>query len=662
MKNIVNIILAIWILAVIPSISMAQSKLSVEAISPDITLTVRGPEKGIDAINPSKLKDIKNGIVLLSSEYGKVTGLKAKTATLIVVDDKLTVTQVINAAGANKTQPAFNQSANVAIPSKGFVILAVDDNYVAKGYRKFLAENFRQGDVIKLRKDGNISTLSELLATTKEQIQLDIDKILTVTHSDLKIGGKIGNYIASNKYEISVAGKEKQTVSSSFSFSQNLQKGVNYIDIELWSNGKKVNEQTIVAFLKTNNVEAKRKVLWVEQFPNAKVLTNYEAVDAMLAKAKEAGFNCVGFDVKGPEGFASYRKNPLSKTPYFTSTVNANKKIVDDGFDLLQAMVDGCRKYGLRIYTSFNFFTEGNLTAQDFAVLKQHPEWEEIVQRPEDKGALLKVSESKVGLEAKAGKRVALAFVNPSNKDVCDFQLLRVQEVLENYDIDGVVLDRTRYDNLYADFSDLTRDAFEKYLAQKGKKLTEFPKDAFLIDADGKLIEGKYYIDWITFRSGEIAKFATRVRETVDNFNKKTGKKKEMAAYVGSWYEIYYQNGVNWASRNFKYDARLNFPEARIYSPEYSETSYTHLIDFLMIGTYYKTPQEIAKYATLGNILTNGELPLIASISLPDLKDEFRASIFESAVDKSSGVMVFDLCYIESWTRFIEQMKNIKNK
>lgn len=32
-----------------------------------------------------------------------------------------------------------------------------------------------------------------------------------------------------------------------------------------------------------------------------------------------------------------------------------------------------------------------------------------------------------------------------------------------------------------------------------------------------------------------------------------------MAAYVGSWYEVYYQNGVNWASNQFKYDDRLSF-------------------------------------------------------------------------------------------------------
>ena len=50
-----------------------------------------------------------------------------------------------------------------------------------------------------------------------------------------------------------------------------------------------------------------------------------------------------------------------------------------------------------------------------------------------------------------------------------------LEEVLKNYDIDGIVLDRCRYDNLYADFSHVTRNAFEEYLEKEGKVLENFP-------------------------------------------------------------------------------------------------------------------------------------------------------------------------------------------
>jgi len=208
--------------------------------------------------------------------------------------------------------------------------------------------------------------------------------------------------------------------------------------------------------------------MWVEQFPNAKVLTNREAVTTMVNNVKKAGFTSIGLDVKGPEGYVSYRKNDLSKTPYLTATKNPNKQVKDDGFDLLEVVLQEAHKIGLKVYTSFNFFTEGNITVNDYAILHEHKDWEEIVQRPEDKGKLLKITESTRGKEAAKGKLLALAFVNPSNKEVQDFQLLRVEEVLKNYDIDGIVLDRCRYDNLYADFSHVTRNAFEEYLEKEG--------------------------------------------------------------------------------------------------------------------------------------------------------------------------------------------------
>lgn len=187
----------------------------------------------------------------------------------------------------------------------------------------------------------------------------------------------------------------------------------------------------------------------------------------MVNNIKKAGYTALGLDVKGPEGYVSYRKNDLSSSPYITASQNPKKKVTDTGFDLLQTVLEEAHKMGLKVYASFNFFTEGNITANDYAILNQHKDWEEIVQRPEDKGKLLRITESSRGKEAAEGKLVALAFVNPSNKKVQDFQLLRVEEVLKNYDVDGIVLDRCRYDNLYADFSHITRNAFEDYLREK---------------------------------------------------------------------------------------------------------------------------------------------------------------------------------------------------
>lgn len=619
-------------------LSAQTEKITIEAASDDPTLVVRGKEWPIENINgplvPGKLSLLTTMIHL------------NKPLTGVIIDTDLKVIKKIDKLSVDNTM--FKD---------GSFMLAIVANSDAKA-ENFLKMQFRIGDVVKLRKNGMIINLADLIPLSKTSLELESDEYITVSDPELNIKGSIKNYSSSNQYQLVISSK-KLKVDKDFSILQKLQPGVNYIDLELRENNKMVYSQTIKAFLKTREKSDERKILWIEQFPNAKKLTNNPAVDSVLMKAKLAGFNSVALDVKGPEGYASYRKNNLSQTPYFTNTTNPAKKVADDGFDLLQSMIEASRRHGLKIYASFNFFSEGNLTTQDFAVLRQHPDWEEIVQRPEDKGVLLKVSESKIGLEAKQGKRIALAFVNPSNKEVTDFQKLRLKEVLENYDIDGIVLDRTRYDNLYADFSEVSRSAFQEYLFSKSKKLEKFPDDAFLINQDGKMVEGRYFTEWITFRSGVINNFVKDVRSIVDDFNTSKNRKVELSAYVGSWYEVYYQNGVNWASPNFRYDNRLNFPETNIYTAEYSKTSYTDYLDFLMIGTYFKTDKEIKKYVTLGNILTNGELPLIASLSLPDLSNDLRPAVFKSALETSEGIMIFDLCYI-LWNEFSEQLKSLK--
>ena len=639
--------------------------ITVEAASPDPTLIVRGPELAIDYVNFAGLASVDNYIALLSSEFGGQVGIDKQNMVAVQVDANMKVLKVINRAVDKGQTPAFKESVNIAIPAKGFILLASDDSYATRGQKKFLAENFKEGDVIKLRIDNNVAALAEVVKRAgkdaAESVQLEGEKIYTTLNPKERLSGSIANFKKGAAYRIELVGKKttfsvKPDKNGHFSIELPLEKGVNYFDVNLAVAGKAQGSESVIVFLKNENKAKAEVVLWVEQFPNGKVLTNDKAVADMVAKAKEAGFTSFGLDVKGPEGYVSYRRNDLSHSPHYTATINPNKKVEDDGFDLLQSMIDNAHKAGMKVYASFNFFTEGNVTTSDYAVLKQHPEWEEIVQRPEDKGKLLKISETTVGEEAREGKRVVLGFVNPANRDVQDFQLLRAEEVIKNYDVDGIVMDRTRYDNLYADFSDVTKEAFAAYLAKEGKPLNRFPDDAFRIDETGTLHQGQYFVEWITFRSGLISGFADRLRQLVDRYKGSKDPDLKLAAYVGSWYEVYYQNGVNWASANFRYDDRLKFPESKIYTDKYYATSYLKNFDFLMIGTYYKTEKEVNKYITLGNILTNGEVPLLGSMSLPDLKTEEQAHVFGASVRNSAGLMIFDLCYV-NWFSFLEQMR-----
>ena len=668
-----NRLIIILSLLLVPVFISAQTVVTIEAASPDPTLTVRGLEKQIDLFNNSAWEKQEKGIVLLSTEYKKAIKSTQSTYTAVVINGDMKVIKVLNGVISKDAQPAFSAPLDITLGQAEFALIGYDTDYLKDGYRKFLAENFHVGDVVKLRIDGEVHSLDKVIAFSKgsipPQIELDNDFLFTVVGSKTTLSGCIANYDKKANYQLFIENRTETkpvavTTKGLFRNQLTLNDGTNFFNWILKKEGKEITRKSVAIFSKVPNQQQSELVMWVEQFPNAKVLTNREAVATMVNNVKKAGFTSIGLDVKGPEGYVSYRKNDLSKTPYLTATKNPNKQVKDDGFDLLEVVLQEAHKIGLKVYTSFNFFTEGNITVNDYAILHEHKDWEEIVQRPEDKGKLLKITESTRGKEAAKGKLLALAFVNPSNKEVQDFQLLRVEEVLKYYDIDGIVLDRCRYDNLYADFSHVTRNAFEEYLEKEGKILENFPADAFKIDKEGTLVKGQFFKEWITFRSQTICDFTRRIRSLVDKYKTEKNPDLKMAAYVGSWYEVYYQNGVNWASNQFKYDDRLSFPDSEIYGENYNKTSYLNNLDFLMIGTYYKTPKEVNRYITLGNILTCGQIPLLGSMSLPDLSVSDQGKVFGASLKNSSGLMIFDNCYVD-WNTFFEQMKiafSIKKK
>lgn len=647
----------------------AQAQVTIEAPSPDPTLTVRGPEKAVALINDATWESQDNYLAIFTRAYGEMVRSSRTCYTALQVDGEMRVTAVVNGGVTRGERPAFTQPLELAIPTGGFVLVASDASYASAGWKRFAAERFRKGDVVKLRKDGEVQTLAQICSAKGTEavagIELDGDFLVTVTSTRATVTGRIANYRANGGYRLQLVRQGDAAVAvpvardGRFTARAAVTEGTNYMRLQLLRDGDVVASQPLAVYRKSANDTKSpgELVMWVEQFPNALTLTSREAVASMAADVKRAGFTAIGLDVKGPEGYVSYRLSDLTHSPYITCSKNPKKHLTDNGFDLLQTVLDEAHKAGLKVYTSFNFFTEGNITAGDYAVLGEHKDWEEVVQRPEDKGKLLAMSQSQRGRDAAAGKLLALAFVNPSCREVQDFQLLRVEEVLKNYDVDGVVLDRCRYDNLYADFSHTTRNAFADYLAAKGRKLACFPDDAFRIEADGTMTKGQHYHDWIVFRAKTIADFTGRVRQLVEQYKlKKNRPDLKMAAYVGSWYEAYYQNGVNWASRDFVYNDCLAFPESDLYGADYNEASYLRYLDFLMIGTYYKTAKEVNRYITLGNILTGGECPILGGMSLPDLKVERPQDVFAASLRNSAGLMIFDLCYVD-WNTFFTQMR-----
>ncbi len=267
-------------------------------------------------------------------------------------------------------------------------------------------------------------------------------------------------------------------------------------------------------------------------------------------------------------------------------------------------------------------------------------------------------------------------FVNPLLPQVQAYELALLEEVVSHYQIDGIVLDRVRYHSINCDFSLKTRKLFEDYL---GKEVKNWPEDIIKL----KFIDGKKQVefgplakDWFFFRALGIKGFFLKARERI----KALRPDLLFGDYAGSWYPEYYALGVNWASSKYKPD----FPFAK---DGYEDTGYAQVLDYFISGNYYEDvyikdlenkvkakttlrkeagqsleykpwycvegAAEMVKQAILEATTVYGGLYLLQYHQKPAVLKE----AIQVCLEKSAGVMLFDLVYIDlyDWWDLIKE-------
>ncbi|MCH1639952.1 S-layer homology domain-containing protein [Paenibacillus timonensis] len=615
-----------------------QDYIEVEAAPKDISIDIDGPRIKIDYVDKD-VTGVPNIVALLTRDYGGSL-VVPQTNVAVQVDASNRVLQVINPS-INGQPPVWTGPTPLDIPEEGYVLMAQDNSYAGNYIKRFLAENFKAGDIIKLRKNGEVVSVRDLMSGNGliARLQLNNQQIYTVPEDNTVLSGMIENIDNPAAIQLLVNGSSVPfDAGGSFNYTYPLTKGTNYIELRVLKNGIEQDRRDLAVFARDHLAADKEVILWVDQASNAKKFQTSEQVRAFLQKAKDSGVTSIAFDVKGVEGYVSYKKNDLTGRPYVSEIQAPEKAGASPNLDLLQEFIDHGHALGLEIHAAVNVFAEGSIAHNEFAVLNDHLDWEERVHYAENNGEIKRLRES--------AKQGLVAFVNPANDEVREYQLKTFEEIIKNYDVDGVVHDRGRYDNEGADFSEETRVKFEQFLLQRGKTLSQWPNDIFYYENNAR-VDGPLIQDWWEFRSSVIQSFFGEVKALVDSYEAQTGRTIKVSSYVGSWYETYYLNGVNWGSKNFRIHPSLGLPVESVYTPEYYDTGYIEYLDFLMIGAYQTTSQEIQKYITLGNIVTNGEIPLYAGIALNNVQlPAVQREVFQAGLKTTNGLMLFDASQI----------------
>ncbi|MFV0266229.1 MAG: alpha amylase family protein, partial [Draconibacterium sp.] len=241
---------------------------------------------------------------------------------------------------------------------------------------------------------------------------------------------------------------------------------------------------------------------------------------------------------------------------------------------------------GIRVQVSMNTFVGGHNFFDRGQVYTDHPEWASMVYTP---------TEGIVSIMTQ--KKKYSAMINPINPDFQEHILNVFKEVVTKYpELDGIILDRVRYDGIMADFSDYTRQKFEEHL---GEKIQNFPTDIYewKTDENGKsdYVPGKYFKKWLEWRAMNIYNFMSLAAQTVKEVNPNIS----FGTYTGAWYPSYFEVGVNWASN--QYDVSKDFNWA---TPEYKNYGYAEVLDLFTVGNYY-TNVTMDEYLESNNLVKN---------------------------------------------------------
>ena len=380
--------------------------------------------------------------------------------------------------------------------------------------------------------------------------------------------------------------------------------------------------------------------MWCDAEANLDQLSTREGIADTVRRCKEANINAIIVDVKPLCGRVLYKSDIAPRLKDWKG------KPYPEDHDLLQVMIEEGHQQGIPVHAAINVFSEGSQEFRDGPAFA-HPEWQCIRYEVEpDSG------QQRFIRAADAPAEHLAVFVNPILPEVRQYELSIVKEIAQKYEIDGIIFDRMRYPNLYADFSDTSRDSFEKWL---GQGVSNWPEDVFRIalQSGSPIMRGPLFNKWCEWRAKQIRDHLEAARNVV----KTVRPEALIGAYVGSWYSVYYDVGVNWGSRNYK-------PKLDWTTDTYHETGYAELADYLCAGCYYEIPThdeartlgksekgtvqagaEEAVEAVMDAAFVYGSLYLRQYEGDPDrLRRAMRA-----AMENTQGIMFFDLVYIRDY-------------
>ena len=370
-------------------------------------------------------------------------------------------------------------------------------------------------------------------------------------------------------------------------------------------------------------VKEKPVMLWIDASANFSRLRYKREIKRFLDIAQEAGFNGFCLDVKPIQGHALY------KSGFLKPCTSMHGVTVERDWDYLQCFLDEAKERKMRVTVSAAMMTWG---ATD---TKLGPAFEDPALKD---AAAIEYLPEPIGLRptTETTDRDVFCFMNPHHPEVRKYIRNMVTELVTNYDFDSFILDYCRFQNMNSDFSDLSRQEFEKYT---GRIVQNWPKDIYYFKpgaAKGDFTPGPRYNEWVEYRSWVIQQLVTEISDLIHELKPEM----QVELWGAPWWPLF-TTGQNWASA--RTDRTSGYWCA---TPDYYKTGFADKLDIFQVGAYGSTLEGIANDVFKAKTITDGDCTVFGSISAANGAKFDMAGACEYCLKETEGLMVFELSHI----------------
>ncbi len=262
--------------------------------------------------------------------------------------------------------------------------------------------------------------------------------------------------------------------------------------------------------------------------------TSYAEVDAWVKKAYDSGLNMISVETL----YSSTMIFPTPKGSLFEHNP------IFGGFDVLEAYVTACHKYGMELHVWMPVFYSGSNGDGNWkrSVAYKKPAWRLT---------------SNSGNMVSSDEYYGLVFLNPALDEVQDCLIEMYEYILTNYDIDGFQLDYIRYKERSGN-DDFGYDS---------ATIAEF-KEAYPRYANTTIIyntNASYWNDWVAFRTSQVTEMVHRVRALIDRVSPEVMLTADVGPSYNDAYGGLYQDYKSWLQ-----DGLLDMIHPMAYGTDYS--------------------------------------------------------------------------------------------